>query len=80
MVIRMAYGLGINKPRTRLGRFLDVNGLSQRWLENETGLGEATLGRICNDKNYAPTEKTKVVIVRVLQNEIDPHVDIDYFW
>lgn len=75
----MAYGLGLGKPRTRLGRWLDVNGLTQRWLENNTGLGENTLIRLCNDKNYSPSERTKITIVAALR-KVDSDVTVADFW
>lgn len=67
------YGEGIGKPRTRIGKYLNNCGLSQKWLEKMTGLGEATVGRLCN-------EKAKTSIVIILQNEIDPHVSVSDFW
>lgn len=74
------YGEGIGKPRTRLGKFIDNCGLTQKWLEKTTGLGEATVGRLCNEHDYRPTERTKMTIVTILQNEVDPHVAVGDFW
>lgn len=75
----MAFGWGIGKPRTRLGRFLDQEGVTQVWLEKKTGLSTPTITAICNDKNYEPTEKTKARIVTVLQHE-EFDVYVEDFW
>jgi hypothetical protein len=76
----MAYGVGIGKPRTRLGKFLDSYRINQIWLENKTGISNPTMTSLCNDKGYRPTERTKMKVITVLQNEVDPHIGIADFW
>lgn len=74
-----AHGLGLGKKRTRLGRFLDRNGITQGWLEKNTGLGEATVGRMCGDIEYRPTERTKSKVVSALQKVVDD-LSVGDFW
>lgn len=75
----MVFGLGLMKPRTRLGRYLDRNGITQGELERGSGISETTITKICNDIEYRPTEKTKIRIVVALR-EMDFDVYIEDFW
>jgi hypothetical protein len=76
----MAHGIGLGRTRTQVGKFLDVNGLTQGWLERHTGISQPTMTRICGDVTYLPSIKMQILIVRVLQDEVDPHVDMSNFW
>ncbi|GAB6989447.1 helix-turn-helix domain-containing protein [Paenibacillus pini] len=73
-------GLGIGKPRTRLGKFLDNNGLTQSWLEQKTGISNPTMVKLCGDKSYSPYENTKIKIIKVLRKELDEYIDVNDFW
>lgn len=42
----MLYGLG--KKRSRLGKFLDREGLTQEWLVKASGLSRDTVSRLCD--------------------------------
>lgn len=56
------YGLG--KPRSKLGRFLDDNKLSQSWLEKESGLMRNTISNMCNPdykRGFSVESRRKVI-------------------
>lgn len=56
------YGLG--KSRSKLGKFLDKNKLSQTWLENETKLTRNTITHMCSgdyQKGFSIQSKQKVI-------------------
>lgn len=71
-------GWGLGKKRTRLGTFLDINGLTQRWLQKESGLSEETIRRLTN-MDVAPNYKTMKKILNAIR-KIDPAVKQDDFW
>lgn len=72
------FALGKEK-RSRLGIWLDRNGVTQLELEKRTGLSRGTISRMCNDKDYEPTMKTAKKIITALQ-ALDPDVDYRNFW
>lgn len=58
------YGLG--KSRSKLGKFLDCNKLSQSWLEKQAGLTRNTVTHICSgdyDKGFSIRTRQKVISV-----------------
>lgn len=59
----MAHGLGLGKERTRLGRFLDQNRLTQEAIRT---VSMDTMTRICSDPNYKPTQMTMRRVVHGL--------------
>lgn len=73
----MWFGLG--KRRTKLGRWLDQNGVSQEDLVRISGVSRATIGRLCNDASYEPTLRTAVKIVRALRR-YDNKLSVEDFW
>jgi hypothetical protein len=76
----MAHGMGLGKSRTKLGKYIDANGLTQGWLERHTGISETTITKLCSDVNFNSSMKMRLIVVRVLQDEIDPHVGVYDFW
>lgn len=75
----MTWGLGLGRTQTRLGRWLDSNGITQGWLENKSGISETTITKLCRDASYRPTEKMKMNVVAVLR-KVDEDVSVNDFW
>ncbi|WP_375295264.1 helix-turn-helix domain-containing protein [Paenibacillus sp.] len=67
------------KPRTRLGKWMDDNGVHQNWLEKKTGLSPNTVSELCNNKDYIPRTNTRSKVIRALR-EVDPGVSAGDFW
>jgi predicted XRE-type DNA-binding protein len=59
---------GVGKSRTKFGKWLDREGLTQREIENESGLGRATISKLCNDKHYRPKIETISKVKRAVRN------------
>lgn len=76
----MAHGMGLGKPRTKLGRYLDSIGRTQGWLERHSGVSETTITKMCGNVNFEPSLKLKLQVVTALRNEIDPHIKVSDFW
>ncbi|KXY81104.1 MULTISPECIES: helix-turn-helix domain-containing protein [Bacillus] len=45
---------GNKQKRTKLGKWLDQNGIEQKELETATKVSRSTITRLCNDKNHVP--------------------------
>jgi transcriptional regulator with XRE-family HTH domain len=58
---------GLNKTRTKFGRWLDWQGLTQAQIKQKSKLGRATISKLCNDKDYRPKVSTVAKIKKVLQ-------------
>ncbi|MGO4887052.1 helix-turn-helix domain-containing protein [Anaerobacillus sp. MEB173] len=75
------FGLFFGKPRSKLGKFLDKNGISQEWLIKKSGLGRNTISRLCSgDSDHEPTARTIKKVMNVIRKEIDPNAKSDDFF
>lgn len=55
------------KRRTKLGRWMDRNGVSQEWLINNVPLNRKTVYKLCNDVHHDPIESTQLKIISKLR-------------
>lgn len=46
---------GKKKNPTKLGKWLDQNGIEQQELEDATGVSRNTISRLCNNKSHNPS-------------------------
>ena len=67
------------KPRTSLGEWMYKNKISNKWLEEATGLNKNTITAASSDKNHRPHEETKREIIKALRRH-DPDVSATDFW
>jgi transcriptional regulator with XRE-family HTH domain len=70
---------GLNKPRSKFGRFLDRKGIEQKEVAEKAKVSEMTLTRMCNDKNHSPRISTWVKVQRALKS-MGYEVDRDKFF
>ncbi|CAM3463457.1 XRE family transcriptional regulator [Brevibacillus invocatus] len=70
---------GLGKKRSRLGKWLDSNDLTQGWLCSESKLNKATISRLCASDDNMPNLKTIQKILKALR-KVDPNVKQDDFW
>lgn len=71
--------MGIGKPRSRLGTWLDERGIRQEWLVTKSGISKTTISNLCNDDEYVPSGSTMKKIIAVLRT-IDPSIKANEFW
>ncbi|MGF7046413.1 DNA-binding XRE family transcriptional regulator [Paenibacillus sp. DS2015] len=71
--------LGLNKPRSKLGKWLDRRGIKQDWLIKTSEVNKQTISSVCNDGGYIPSGNTMQKIIKALR-EVDPSVKADQFW
>lgn len=70
---------GLNKPRTKLGKWIDKRGIKQEWLIKQSGVNKQTISLSCNDKDYMPSGRTMQKIINALR-EVDASVRAEQFW
>ena len=70
---------GLNKSRSKFGKFLDRNGIMQKEVAKKAKLSEMSLTRMCNDKDYTPKISTWVKVQRALKS-MGYDVDRDKFF
>ena len=72
-------GLGLGKPRTTFGRWLDVHGIRQQRLSMESGVSEDVITRLANVKNSRPSWRTEKKLMKVLR-QYDSEIVAKEFW
>ncbi|MFS0767081.1 helix-turn-helix domain-containing protein [Peribacillus phoenicis] len=70
---------GLGKPRSRFGKFMDVNSISQKALADQSGVSNSTISRLCQQEEYAPNMKNGIRLIKVL-NEAGYKVSYEDFW
>ncbi|CAM3665850.1 MULTISPECIES: hypothetical protein [Brevibacillus] len=63
---------GLNKPRTKAGKYLDLHGISHSYIANETNLSMDTLTRIFSigKKTQNPTKSTRKLIYDAVRKKV----------
>lgn len=74
----MMFGLG--KQRSRFGKFIDKNGLSQQDIVKESGVNRGTISRICQGDAFQPSLKNGNKIIKALKKLTGKNVDYNDFW
>ena len=70
---------GLGKKRTKFGKWLDQEGITQFELERKSNLSRGTISKLCNDKEYTPKISTISKIKKALDRlGVDSPPD-DYF-
>lgn len=67
------------KQRTKLGRWLDRNGLNQNDLEKTAKLSRPTVSKACNDKEYIPSPTVMKKILKSIRH-VKPNAKSTDFW
>lgn len=70
---------GLGKPRSRFGKWIDREGLTQRDIAKKAKISEMSLTRMCNDKEYVPKYSTWAKVERALRS-LGYDVDRDDFF
>jgi transcriptional regulator with XRE-family HTH domain len=70
---------GLNKPRSKFGRWMDSKGIEQKEVAKKAKVSEMTLTRLCSDRDHSPRISTWVKIQRALKS-MGYEVDRDKFF
>lgn len=73
----MWFGLG--KKRSKFGKFLDRNSISQQEIAEKSGVSKSTISRLCDPEEYEPSIRTAKKIIKVLR-KYDSSVHYEDFW
>jgi putative transcriptional regulator len=71
---------GLGKPRSKFGKFLDRNDISQQELANKSKVNKATISRIAQGDAFQPSMKNAGKLIRALRELTGKNVDFDDFW
>ena len=77
-VITVLNFFNVGKKRTKFGRWIDREGITQLEIEKRAKLSRGTISKLCNDKTYRPKHETITKIKKVLQ-QLGKDVPDDYF-
>ena len=73
------FNLG-KKSRSRFGKFLDEEGITQTELQKKSKLSQGTISKLCNDDDYQPKLSTIVKVRKALKAlGVNPPDDDEYF-
>jgi transcriptional regulator with XRE-family HTH domain len=70
---------GMNRNRSKFGKWLDSKGVSQSEISRRSGVSDATVNNLATGKSKKPTRLTERKLRRALK-EIDPKVRSSDFW
>jgi putative transcriptional regulator len=70
---------GLGKGRSKLGIWIDRQGISQLELVEKSGVSRNTISRLCNDESYQPNMKTARKIIRALRHW-NAEISANNFW
>lgn len=73
------FGAYVGKKRTKLGKWMDRNGVSQEWIISNVPLNRKSVYSLCNDLDYEPREATQLKIVSCLRKH-GYSVSVSDFW
>ncbi|KHF40695.1 hypothetical protein [Halalkalibacter okhensis] len=69
---------GLGKKRSRFGRMLDDEDITQEELSNVSRVGHTTISKLCNDDNYRPKHSTAIKIKNGLK-QLGVNKDVDKY-
>jgi putative transcriptional regulator len=79
-VCRMFDWISLGKKRSKLGKFLDKNELTQQDVVEKSGVSRGTISRLCQSDAFQPNMKNAQKIIKALKELTKKDVDYDDFW
>lgn len=58
---------GLGKKRSKFGKWIDREGITQEDIRRRTNLGNGTMTSLCNDADYVPKHSTWAKVERALK-------------
>lgn len=71
--------IGLGKPRTPLGKWIDRKGITQEELSRSAKINRDTAGAACSKIGYIPSPTVMKKILKALR-EMDPTIISSDFW
>jgi putative transcriptional regulator len=76
----MVNWFSLGKHRSKFGRFLDKNNLSQQDVVKKSGVSRGTISRLCQGDEFKPNMRSASKIIKSLRDLTKKNVDYDDFW
>ena len=70
---------GLNKPRSKFGKWIDKKGIKQQWIVKKSGVSRGTISQLATDDDRTPTLNNAKKIIKALQSA-ENNVDNSDFW
>jgi predicted transcriptional regulator len=70
---------GLGKKRSKLGKWLDSEGLEQQDLANEAKVSKNTLTKACTEVDYVPRQDVMKKLLKAIR-KINPDAKMSDFW
>lgn len=71
----------LGKRRSKFGKFLDQNDLTQEDVVKKSGVSRGTISRLCQTEHEdGPTMKNARKVIKALRDLTGKDVDYDDFW
>ncbi|WP_373926194.1 helix-turn-helix domain-containing protein [Bacillus pseudomycoides] len=70
---------GLGKKRSKFGKWLDKQGITQGELEKAAKLSRGTISKVCNDNKYIPKFSTMTQIIKGLK-KLGKSINENDFW
>ncbi|MEK4973680.1 helix-turn-helix transcriptional regulator [Niallia sp. FSL R7-0648] len=70
---------GLGKKRSKLGKYLDSNSITQQEIAEESGVSKSTISRLCDPANYEPSLATAKKIIKALK-KYNQNINYNDFW
>jgi transcriptional regulator with XRE-family HTH domain len=70
---------GIGKPRSKLGKWIDRNGLEQQDLVKAAKVSKNTVSRACNEIDYVPRQDVMKKLLKAIR-QVNPSAKMSDFW
>jgi putative transcriptional regulator len=70
---------GLGKKRSKFGKYLDKNSITQQAIAKESGVSKSTISRLCDPEATDPTLGVAKKIIKTLK-KYNSHVDYKDFW
>jgi putative transcriptional regulator len=70
---------GLGKPRTKAGRYLDRNKLTQEKVRTAADIDRVTMAELCGNEDYNPHVKTRIKLIGALR-KMGYDVSMEDFW
>ncbi|WP_332633771.1 helix-turn-helix domain-containing protein [Halalkalibacter flavus] len=70
---------GLGKKRSKFGKYLDKNSITQQEIAKESGVSKSTISRLCDPEEFEPSIKNAKKIIKALRRH-DSNIDYTDFW
>lgn len=75
----MVWGFGVGVPRSKFGKWMQRNRISQEELSRESGVSSATISRLMRDDERGPSWRVQKRLIDAMR-QYDSEISSSDFW